>query len=206
MIGCRVRAFLAVVCISPWLATGVDAAAVKDGDDGPVNFVNTLGDRTIRTLSNAAISDDEREAEFRYLLNEGFDLDAMSRFALGRYWRRATRDERAEYRVLFEDFIVRTYVGRLGRYGGEVLNVLGVIADTDGETLVRSEIRDPNFPPVRIDWRIRAVDKSYRIIDVVLEGVSMALTQRDEFAAVIQRNGGTVEGLLSELRGKTTSQ
>jgi phospholipid transport system substrate-binding protein len=206
MIGGRARAFLAVLCVLPWLATGVDAALAKDGAEGPVEFVTTLGDRTIRMLSNASLSEGEREARFRYMLDEGFDLDAIARFALGRYWRRATRDERAEYRVLFEEFIVRTYVGRLGRYGGEQLSVVGTIADGDGDTLVRSEILDPNFPPVRVDWRIRRIDNSYRIVDVVLEGVSMALTQRDEFAAVIQKNGGTVEGLLNELRSKNTGQ
>ena len=58
-------------------------------------------------------------------------------------------------------------------------------------------------PPIRINWRVRRSENTYRVIDVVVEGVSMSVTQRDEFAAVIRRNGGKIEGLLSALERKT---
>ena len=74
----------------------------------------------------------------------------------------------------------------------------------DSDTVVRSEIVSPGFPEVRVDWRVRRTGGAYRIVDVTVEGVSLAITQRDEFAAVIRSNGGQVEGLLSALREETS--
>ncbi len=203
MIGWKARSFLAALCLAPWLATA--PAAADAATDGPVEFINSLGHATIAMLTDDALSDDERVSEFRRFLNQGFDLDAISRFALGRYWRRATTTEREEYRILFEEFIVHAYSSRLGRYGGETFEVLGTIAGADGETIVRTELRDPGGPPIRVDWRTRETGPGYRIVDVTLEGVSMAITQRDEFAAVIRSNGGTVAGLINALREKAVS-
>ena len=105
--------------------------------------------------------------------------------------------------MLFLEFVVRTYVRRLGQYGGETLNIIDTIGDGDGDTVVRSEIVSPDFPEVRIDWRVRRTGNEHRIVDMTVEGVSLAITQRDEFAAVIRSTGGQIEGLLSALRERT---
>ncbi len=205
MAGISLRVTLSGLCILICLAVGANASAIDSDKVGAVDFVTLLGNRTVSMLSDTSLNRHEREAEFRRLLNEGFDLDTISRFALGRYWRRATNAERGEYRKLFEELIVSTYAARLGRYGGETFSVLEAFSEPNGGALVRTHILDSDFPPVRVDWRIRAVGESYRIVDVVLEGVSMALTQRDEFSSVIQKHGGSIEGLLNELRNKTDS-
>jgi len=70
-------------------------------------------------------------------------------------------------------------------------------------TLVQSEVFKPGSQPARVDWRVRTAGGQPKIVDVVVEGVSMAVTQRSEFAAVIQRSGGRVAGLLTALRDKT---
>ena len=112
----------------------------------------------------------------------------------------ATPVEREEFETLFLEFVVRTYARRLGQYGGETLRILETMSGGGDDAIVRSEIVSPEFPEVRVDWRVRRIGEDYRIVDVTVEGVSLAITQRDEFGAVIRRSGGQVEGLLSALR------
>ena len=136
----------------------------------------------------------------------GFDLRTIGRFILGRYWRRATRAERREFEHLFEDYIVATYAARLGRYKGETLVVGSARGDGNGDMLVNTEVIPRQGPAARVEWRVRGNAGNYKIIDVVVEGVSMVITQRSEFASVIQRSGGQVAGLLDELRKKTSKK
>jgi phospholipid transport system substrate-binding protein len=187
------------------LATTVSVTAGAQGGKGEKTetFIADLGDRALQVLVLDSQTPSERDEAFRSLLSEGFDLPLIGRYALGRYWRRATPEQRTEYRKLFEDFIVETYVARLGEYSGETLQVVTSRPD-DKDTIVTTEIVREGRPAIRVDWRVRNGDTEPKIVDVVVEGVSMLLTQRDEFASVIQRSGGSVEGLLSRLRDKNS--
>jgi len=195
----RLRPFLLALVLAA--AFSINAVAQQAQADTE-KFIASLGDRALQVLVVDSQSEAEREDAFRGLLSEGFDLRLISRYALGRYWRRATKEQRAEYAKLFEDFIVETYVARLSEYSGETLKVVGSRPD-DQDTIVHSEIVRDGRPPIRVDWRVRNGDEQLKIIDVVVEGVSMLLTQRDEFASVIQSAGGNVEGLLARLREKS---
>ena len=190
--GLALSGFLVLVSLEVARASPEEAAA----------FIEELGTEVIATLGDPALSEERRIREFRRLLFEGFDIRTISRFALGRYWRRATKEQRAEYEALFGEFIVSTYASRLNRYSSETLHVQGARGDGEDDAVVTSEIRHPDWPPLDVDWRVRRSSSEYEIIDVIIEGLSMAITQRDEFASVIQRSGGTVEGLLVELRKK----
>jgi len=166
------------------------------------SFVSRLAERAIQGLTNKDISTEERTQRFRQLLTEGFDVPQIGRFVLGRYWRVATEDERAEYLKLFEDFIVANYANRFGEYAGENLKIGAGSRTGDGDVIVYSELIRPSGAPVKVDWKLRPEGGAFKIVDVAVEGVSMTITQRDDFSASIQRNGGRVEGLLSMLRDK----
>lgn len=162
-------------------------------------FVNTLGTQAIEVLG-PSVPEAQRLARFRELFHDDFDVPGIGRFVLGRYWRTATPQEQQEFLSLFQEYIVRSYSARLGEYGGEPFRVLGARPDGD-ETVVTSEIIQQNENPIEIDWYLVDLAGQYKIADVYVGGVSMAVTQRDEFASVIQRSGG-IPGLLSELRQK----
>jgi phospholipid transport system substrate-binding protein len=165
-------------------------------------FVARLAERAIEGLTEKDIPLAERTQRFRLLLTEGFDVPQIGRFVLGRYWRVATEEERAEYLKLFEDFIVHNYATRFGEYAGENLKIGGASRTAEGDVTVYSELLRPNGAPVKVEWKLRQHDSSFKITDVAVEGVSMTITQRDDFSASIQRNGGKVEGLLTMLRDK----
>jgi len=165
-------------------------------------FIAGLADRAIAGLTDKNASRPDREQRFRSLLTDGFDVPHIARFVLGRYWRTANEDERAEYLRLFEDFIVHSYSQRFGEYAGENLKIAGTRNMPDGEAMVLTDLLRPSGPPVKVEWRMRRADTAFKITDVVVEGVSMSITQRDDFSATIQRGGGKVDALLVQLRDK----
>ncbi|HKS89331.1 MAG TPA: ABC transporter substrate-binding protein [Stellaceae bacterium] len=181
---------LALAYAAPRPAAAQDARA----------FINTLGNEAIQVLG-PNVPPQTRLARFRELFRNDFDVPGIGRFVLGRYWRVATPQEQQEFLGLFQEYIVRAYSVRLGQYGGEPLRVTGS-RPNGGETVVTSEIVRPGGAPVEVDWYLTNEGGRLKITDVYVGGVSMKVTQRDEFASVIQRNGGRIDALLAQLRQK----
>jgi phospholipid transport system substrate-binding protein len=171
--------------------------------DDPAGFISDLGKRAINVLTSTQ-SQADREREFKALFDEGFDVPGIARFVLGPYWRTATDPQRDEFTKLFEAYIIHAYVVRFSAYSGQQLKVTGSRPEGDNASLVNSQITGTNnSPPVKVDWRVAKVEPGFKITDVVVEGVSMAVTERQEFASVIQRGGGQIEALLKALRERS---
>ncbi len=178
-------------------------APVRAAGD-PAAFVADLGTRAINVLTSTS-SESERERQFRVLFDQAFDLPEISRFVLGSYWRTASDAQRQEFIKLFENYVVHAYTVRFNAYAGQQLKVGTARPEGEGGALVQSEIALPNSnqPPVKVEWRVRSAGNTNKITDVTVEGVSMALTERQEFASVIQRGGGQIDALLKLLRERT---
>lgn len=194
----------ATTLVLPLFATSVlGQADVGPATASPAVTLKRLSDAALVVLSEPDLGDERRRVEFRRLITTGFDLDRISRFVLGRFWRLASADQRREYRQLFEDFIVATYARRLDGYSGETLQI-GRVRSLDGmDVVVSSQVIRSREEPLKIDWRMVQSLENWRVVDVMVEGISMAVTQRQEFASVIRNNGGKVESLLKILREKT---
>ena len=186
------------------IATASLAAPPPVNPADAVAFMNQLWDRAVILLSNktdAAI----RMARFRELFRADFDCPGIARFVLGRYWRTASNEEQQEFVRIFEDYVVFVYTARLSNFGGETMKVRGSRSDGDGVIVSTDMISSGRTTPLRIDWRLASDNGSYKISDVIVEGISMAVTQRSEFASVVQRDGGQIRGLLALMREKTAS-
>ena len=176
------------------------AAAARDA----ISFMNELWTRATEVLSDKA-PPAQRQARFRQLFQQDFDGPGIARFVLGRYWRIASTEEQQEFMKLFQEYIVLVYSTRLAGFGGETFKVRASRPEA-GAIIVSTEIIGANATaPLKVDWRLVPDGESYRISDVVVGGVSMLVTQRSEFASVIQRHGGQVRGLLTLMREKTAS-
>lgn len=165
-------------------------------------FIQTLGDKAIALLADKKLSAEDRNTQFRAMMHDSFDLPTIARFVIGRnVWQSATPDQQTEYMRLFESLVVKTYSDRFALYTGEGFKVRTAVPEGDRDFIVNSEITHPDgSPATTVSWRVRQKDGKMGIIDVVVEGVSMSVTQRQEYASVIQRNGGNIEGLLSLMR------
>jgi phospholipid transport system substrate-binding protein len=179
------------------LAVPLQAAA-----EDPRSFINMLGERALQVLG-PSVSPAQRLARFRELFSTDFDVPGIGRFVLGRYWHTATPQEQQEFLSLFQEYVARAYSARLGGFGGVPFRVTGSRSQ-GAETVVNSEIILASGP-IKLDWYVVHQDGRYKITDIYIAGVSMKVTQRDEFAAVIQRSGGRVEGLLLQLREKLSA-
>jgi phospholipid transport system substrate-binding protein len=182
------------------LGAPVILAAAAD----PAAVINELGNRALEVLGKNA-TPAQRVARFHELFREDFDVPGIARFVLGRYWKTATPEQQEEFVKLFEDYIALVYSNQLAAYSGETLRVTGSRTSAE-EAIVASEIiRPTGAPPVKVDWHLTDRNGAYKISDVTVDGISMAVTQRSEFASVIQRNGGQVANLIAQLREKTAS-
>lgn len=167
-------------------------------------FIEELGDKAILQLTDGGISNGERENRFRALLKESFDVTRISRFVLGRYARRTTKEQMAEFTRLYEDVAVLTYAHLFASYAGQGFTVKREIGDPgDRYKMVMTEIEPGDGKPsVKLDWQVKVNGDSYAVVDIRVEGASMAITQREEFTSVLDRNGGDIADLLTQLRTK----
>jgi len=176
-------------------------ATARIATDAAVQHITWLASRALATLRQPNQDLAKREAVFGKLLRQGFDISFIGRFVLGPYWRRASREEQSDYLELFGDFLVKTYARRLGGYAGERFAVVGAHEAGKQDVVVETRIQRPGGPAFSAAWRVRQIGAHPRIIDVSVEGVSMAVTQRQEFGAVVNRTG--MAGLLNLLRART---
>jgi phospholipid transport system substrate-binding protein len=177
------------------------AAASPQAVAGAQSFISNLASQGIAILQSTAGGIDQREAQFRTLLASSFDMPFIARFALGKYWRKATPQQRSDYVVLFTEFILKSYSRRMGGYSGETFTVSGAKVAGKKDVMVKTKIVQQGGPPIKADWRVRPLDGQFKIIDIMVEGVSMAVTQRSEFSAVVRQQG--IPGLLQALRART---
>ena len=169
---------------------------------GASNFVESMASRALDFLSDEEMSHDKKKRKFHSLLEDSFDMRTIGRFSLGRYWRVANKEQRDQYQKLFKEMVIEVYSGRFGEYSGQKFEVVSHRADGEKDTIVTSKIISGEGTEIQVDWRVRYKKERYQIVDVIVEGVSMSVTQRSEFAAVIQRGGGNVDVLLAHLEEK----
>jgi len=171
-------------------------------------FIDQLGQKAIAVLADKSMAPDARHAAFGKMLHENFDLKTIGRFTLGRHWRDASDAQKTQYQELFEKMVVTVYTQRFDNYAGQQFSVKGS-TPVDGaasDTLVHSSIvqTEQGAPPVAVDWRVRTEAGQNKIIDVMVEGVSMSLTQRNDFDGVVAQGG--VDGLIKDLQARVSGE
>lgn len=164
-------------------------------------FITGLGTQAVQILGDGGSLAD-RETRIKRLLATNLNLPLIGRFVLGRTWRSATREQQVEYINLFSAFVLNTYAQRLGGYQGQVFTVTATRPIGRQDALVTTLIRRPSGEALEAGWRVRAETGAYKIVDVMVAGVSMAVAQRSEFSTLVKRHG--LAGLIDALRAKVT--
>ena len=164
-------------------------------------FVGDFAQKGISDILASKIPNTEKQARFRTMFKDYFDLPGIGRFVLTRYWKAATPDEQAKFTALFEDVIVYTWSRRFSEYNGQTLKVSGELPDGDDGMLVKSTIIGNNNSSFVVDWRVRKRADGLKVLDVVIEGVSMAITYRQDYGTVISQTG-SFAGLLSRMENQ----
>lgn len=175
---------------------------------GPVaEFIETLGEKAARMLAADDITHEEREKRFRRILRASFDTDRITRFALGKYARRVGENEMAEFAVLFEDLAVYSYARMFAAYSGHAFRVLRTTGGRgDRYQIVATEVRlSADAAPLRLDWQVLTKGTRHAVVDIRIEGISMAIAQREEFTSFLNNNNGDIAVFLAALRERVAA-
>jgi len=192
----RRGALVATLCLAVFGAARSSASA--DLAARAARFIEARGAELIAVVNGNGSAEEKRE-KVTEILRESVDVRGLAQFVLGRHWRTATEAQRSEYLALFEQVLVRNLSARFGELAGVTFTLARNQMVSEDEAVVSTVVARQNTQAVTLDWRVAEVDGKPKIVDVVAEGTSLRITQRSEYAAVVQRTGG-IEGLLRAMR------
>ena len=195
------------LCLALLVLFALPAASEALDTKQAATFLDSLQERAASRLGDVSISDQEKEDHFRKLFNENFDVPAIGRFVIGRYWRGASEADRSAFLAVFEDAMVQRFLPLLAENSSERFKIGTVTPDSRNENMamIASRIDRPEGEPYQVSWRVRETDGDFKILDIVAEGVSMAITLRSEYGTVLKKNGGKLPPLTDALRKKVDS-
>jgi phospholipid transport system substrate-binding protein len=175
---------------------GAQAAVSADAAQA---LIENVGVEVLAVLRDPALDNQQKFNRLVALLDGPIDLEIIARLILGRHWRSASEAQQVEYLELFRAFALDNLASRLHVYDGQDFEIVGARAVNERDAVVATRVTGGGRPPLKVDWRVRERDDGDLVaIDVIVEGVSLIVTQRSEFSAVIERRG--MDGLLAELR------
>jgi phospholipid transport system substrate-binding protein len=164
-------------------------------------FVQQTGNQLVGIV-NGALSAAQKRQAITQILEGAVDVDEIARFCLGRFWRTASPDQQKRFVAAFHEVLVTNISSKLGEYQGVKLTVQHG-RQQDDEAIVTTEVDRPNNPPTTVDWVIEAPATAPKIVDVVAEGTSLRLTQRQDYASYLTRNNNDVNALINAMKEQT---
>lgn len=191
------RILVAFVVFAFALGITAPGRAMAD-DDGAAAFVERVATQILGAVGDPSIDTDARAEILQGLLERDFDLALLGRFALGPHWDDATPAQRRAYLDAFVPYVLSTYAVLLDEFDGKSFAVVGEKPSGARAFVVTARIERVEGPAMQTAWRVRRVGDGFQVIDVVFDGMSVALTQRSQFASVVRRDG--LEGLIQALR------
>ncbi len=164
-------------------------------------FVQQTGDRLVAVVNGPGSAADKRRA-LTQILEATVDVDGVARFCLGRFWRTASPDQQKRYIVAFHEVLVTNITAKLGEYRGVRVTVQRG-RPQDEDAIVTTIVDRPNNPPTTVDWVIGQPAAAPKIIDVVAEGTSLRLTQRQDYASYLSQNNNNIDALIVAMQKQT---
>ncbi|QPC41399.1 ABC transporter substrate-binding protein [Kaustia mangrovi] len=157
------------------------------------SFISSVGNKVLAAARARSGS------QFRSLLRQNADIPSIAMFALGNYRSKMPRSRQSEYFGLFEKYISDVFVNNATKLGGNALDIKGS-KNTGNSVIVTSQVQFSGRQPMPVIWRLRSRGGGYKIIDVSIEGVWLAIQQRTNFVSLLNQNNGNIDALFSFLK------
>ncbi len=166
----------------------------------PDVFVQSTVNRASQTLSKE-ISKEKKMFELQELAKETVDIKGIGLYTLGKFRKEISDEQKIKYSKLFENYFLKSFSSRLSEYSNPKINVISKEKKNDKYTIVSSIlVATKDRPEIKIDWRIYTLDPQKPLIrDLVIEGLSLARTQKEEFASIIKSNDNGIDALFESL-------
>ena len=167
----------------------------------PKEFVTELVNDAINKLSDKSVSIEEKSKFIEEIALENVDINALSLYTLGELRKSSKKEELKKYQKVFEKYFLKTLTSRLSDYSSSKLEVLSAEQKSSNYTIVNSKIVPiDNSPEIKIDWRIYTKNPEKPLIrDLIVEGLSLARTQKEEFASILSSNNNDINILVAKL-------
>ena len=167
----------------------------------PSEFIDSISNEASGILSSK-LSDNEKVTKLKIIAENSVDIDGVGLYTLGKYRKTLTDEQKIEYKKLFKEYFLKSFSGRLVVYNDAKIAVLSEEVKNEKYTIVYSKlIGSADRPEVKIDWRVYTKNPEKPLIrDLVIEGLSLARTQKEEFNSIIESNGGDISALFANLR------
>ena len=192
------KRFLSALVIFLITTIGINSFAYNTD---PKLFVEELVDDAIKTLSNKSISKADKNKKIEEIALANVDIDALGMYTLGDVRKTLDENNLKKYKTLFEKYFLKSLTSRLTDYSSQKFEVLSADQKSDNYNIVSSRIvESASQPEIKIDWRIYTKDPSKPLIrDLIVEGLSLAKTQKEEFASILNSNNNDINILFSKL-------
>ncbi len=167
----------------------------------PQIFVEELVQDAIKTLSDKSIPEEEKNLIIERIAKENVDINALGLYTLGSIRKTLDPNIISKYQELFEKYFLKTLTSRLNDYSSQKFEVIGSEQKSSNYTIVNSKIAESvKSPEIKIDWRIYTKNPQKPLIrDLIVEGLSLARTQKEEFASILNSNNNDINILLERL-------
>ena len=191
------------------LAFAPTPAAAQNGarDVQAEQFVQVQAQRALTVLANPSLTTADKTRMFRAFVDQVADVPRITQFVLGKYARIATPAQRQSFAVVFREYASNVYESRLDQYHGETLKVTGSIVRRPGDVIVNSVVvGGAQSKPVAVAWRVIGGGAGWKVIDVQVAGVWLAITEQQDFVSTIDNAGGNVDVLIRQLQQKVQAE
>ena len=166
----------------------------------PKNFIQSTVDQASNILSDE-ISDTQKIEKLKSIAKKSVDVEGIGFYTLGKYRKNLTEDQKKRYSELFEEYFLKSFSSRLVEYTDPQINVDNQEILNKNYTIVNSTLKGTDKrPEIKIDWRVYTkVPENPLIRDLIIEGLSLARTQKEEFSSIINSNNGDINSLFKTL-------
>ncbi len=168
------------------------------------DFVKNITKQGIEEIINSDVSQAEKDQRFAKLFNEYLDLDFIGRFVLGRYWKTATPKQRTEFVDVYRELNIKTWSKRFDEFKGKTFVFNGTSpSSSENQIFVNSVVPMDQGAPAKVVWRVKETNGQFKVVDIIIENVSLAITARNEYTAYIRKSPNGIDGLISDLKKKS---
>ena len=167
----------------------------------PKEFINELVNDAISKLSNKDLTQDEKKDFIGKISLENVDIEALGLYTLGELRKSSNDEDISKYQEVFEKYFLKSLTSRLNDYSSSKFEILGEDKKSANYTIVNSKILPADgSPEIKIDWRIYTKNPEKPLVrDLIVEGLSLARTQKEEFASILSSNNEDIKILISKL-------